>query len=142
MNIKNCVLALIEKFATNDPFELCDLLNITVVYRPLKNMRGYFYQHCMGDIIVLNDDLDEGTTRFVCAHEIGHAVLHAGLNRVFLDSQTLTNTQKCEKEANIFGMFLLYPDDRSLLEFGDTSQKIAMNIGLSEDLVQLRLKMS
>lgn len=140
MVIKNQVMDLIKRFATNNPFEICDYLNITILFQPLKNMRGYFYQNSIGDIIVLNSNLNQTTARFVCAHELGHAILHGGLNRVFLDSLTLTNTAKCEKEANLFGMYLLYPEDNILFEHGDTSEKIAMGIGLSENLVQLRLQ--
>lgn len=138
MNVRRCAAELSRQHGTNDPFELCDRLNIKFLHWPLEDMRGYFYQNENGRIIVLNTNLKPWEDRFVCAHEIGHFLLHGGFNRVFLDSRTFLNPSRYEKEANEFGMYLLFPEDSVLLEYGDTVQTIAANIGLSEDLVSLR----
>jgi Zn-dependent peptidase ImmA (M78 family) len=51
------------------------------------------------------------TQRFVCAHELGHAVLHPKSNTPFLRANTLFSIEKLEVEANTFAVELLLPDD-------------------------------
>jgi Zn-dependent peptidase ImmA (M78 family) len=61
--------------------------------------------------IHLNNQLDEMMHRFVCAHELGHAVLHPKSNTPFLRANTLFSVEKLELEANTFAVELLLPDD-------------------------------
>ena len=140
MKIKKQALSLIEKYCTNDPFKLCEFLNIAVEYAELGNMRGYYYQNENGSIIMLDSRLNEHIQKFVCAHEIGHYVLHDGMNRVFLSDSTLLNAAKYEREANEFSMCILFPDDEEFLSLGDTIHKISVVTGISEPLIQLRAK--
>lgn len=49
--------------------------------------------------------------KFVCAHELGHALLHPGINTPFLKASTLFSVNKLEREANEFAVELLLPDD-------------------------------
>lgn len=49
--------------------------------------------------------------RFVCAHELGHAVLHPRSNTPFLRANTLFSVEKLEVEANTFAVELLLSDD-------------------------------
>jgi Zn-dependent peptidase ImmA (M78 family) len=49
--------------------------------------------------------------RFVCAHELGHAVLHPKSNTPFLRANTLFSVEKLELEANTFAVELLLPDE-------------------------------
>ena len=139
MDLRGQAISLISQYNTNDPFEICDLLNIKIMRWPLGNMRGYFYQNENGKVIVLNNSLEQYAEKFVCAHELGHYILHGGLNRVFLDSQTFLNTAKCEKEANAFAMLFLYPDDKEFLEYGETIENISIETGCRDELVELRL---
>lgn len=140
IKIKKQALSLIEKFCTNDPFKLCDFLNIAVGYAELGNMRGYYYQNENGSIIMIDSRLSEHIQKFVCAHEIGHYILHDGMNRVFLSNSTLLNAAKYEREANEFSMCILFPDDEEFLSLGDTIYKISVVTGISEPLIQLRVK--
>lgn len=139
MEIRQSAQKLAEKFYTNNPQELCKALHIHVMECALCEMRGYFYQNQKGKIIVLNEALDEVTRRFVLAHELGHYVLHGGLNRVFLDTSTYLNTAKYEKEANLFASYLLFPEDEVFLQCDFTLSQLASLTGLSEAVVALRL---
>ena len=58
-------------------------------------------------VIMLNDKLDEYAARMTMAHEIGHYVLHRDLSTVFMDT-TFVNKGKIEREANLFGIYLLF----------------------------------
>ncbi|MBP3388977.1 MAG: ImmA/IrrE family metallo-endopeptidase, partial [Clostridia bacterium] len=54
--------------------------------------------------------------RLVCAHELGHHLMHRGMNRIFMDHSTQIVTQKFENEAHLFSLELLFPDEE-LLDF-------------------------
>ncbi len=58
-------------------------------------------------LIVLNQELDEFWARFVCAHELGHIILHPHVNTAFLLRSTLFSVDKIEKQANRFAIELL-----------------------------------
>ena len=45
--------------------------------------------------------------RTVCAHELGHAVLHTHANTPFLRKNTFFSVDKLEIEANTFAALLL-----------------------------------
>ncbi|MGE7091255.1 ImmA/IrrE family metallo-endopeptidase [Lysinibacillus sp. NPDC048646] len=47
----------------------------------------------------------------MCAHELGHAILHPDENTAFLKKNTLFSTDKIEIEANTFAVELLLPDE-------------------------------
>ncbi|MGR4027274.1 ImmA/IrrE family metallo-endopeptidase, partial [Bacillus sp. ZZQ-131] len=53
----------------------------------------------------------EFTQRFVCAHELGHAVLHPKANTPFLRNQTFFSVDRLEIEANTFAVELLLTDE-------------------------------
>ena len=139
MDVKNSVTDLILQTGTNDPAVICDCLHIKTMYWPLEEMRGYFYQNENGRVIVLNRDLDDQSERFVRAHEIGHLILHGGLNRVFLDTRTFLNAARYEKQADAFAACLLYPNDDEFLASGNTLSVLAASTGLREDVVKLRI---
>jgi len=48
----------------------------------------------------------------VCAHELGHAVLHSSSEYQFLiDNTKILRRSKLEDEANLFASYLLFPDN-------------------------------
>ena len=117
--IEKEVAYLIKKFSTRDPFKLCDELNIIVKYKSLcPQIKAFFFYQSRIKTIVLNTELDAELQRILCAHELGHAVLHSkflaesrGFGELKLfDSETVT-----EYEANIFAAELLV-DDSELLD--------------------------
>ena len=93
---------------THDPYKICKLLGILVLLHPLVGVRGYYKQVGDLDFIVIADDLPEHVARFVCAHELGHKLLHSGLNRVFMDSRTCMETNRYENSADRFACNLLF----------------------------------
>lgn len=109
-SIKNIVNDLVTEFKTRNPFELCDCLNIPILYEPLGNIKGFFQNILNTPIIHLNSNLNEHEVNCVVSHELGHAVLHKDLNVCFLKHYTFSVTDKYENEANKFTAELLIED--------------------------------
>ena len=140
-NIRKTVNDLCDKYRSRDPFELCRCLNITVREIILSdNVRGVCVSDENGMAIGIHESLPDHIKRFVCGHELAHLIMHQGINSVFLEMRTRLSTAPFEKDADLFSMFLLYPDDSEFLSIGDTVDKITAVTGCSEALVQLRLK--
>lgn len=94
---------------TNDPYEIATRLGITVLHR--KNIfKGFTAQtiKCSGypTIISINDNYTDFSKKVLCAHELGHALLHEDcINHFAVTSQNIdTNV---EQEANLFAIALL-----------------------------------
>lgn len=141
MNEKALADELIAVWHTNDPFELCSALDIIVVTVPLAaEIRG-FCQYAMGmHIIYLNETLDDRQRKFVCAHELGHVLLHPQDNRIFLDTATYQITARLEVAANRFACHLLYPEDSAFFEYPEyTVEQTAAYLALPAELVQYRI---
>ncbi|MER2171811.1 MAG: ImmA/IrrE family metallo-endopeptidase [Psychrobacillus psychrodurans] len=86
--------------------------------------------------IVINSNLEKYTQNIVCAHELGHAVLHPKINTPFMRNNTLLSVNKIEREANRFAAELLIPDE-SLNEYETIQNKASLhNVPL--ELVELK----
>ena len=88
MDMKRLAERLVKRFGTRDPFRIAEELGYIIIYTPLVGVRGFYQYLKRCHIIYLDSELDEDTTRFVCAHELGHSLLHRGLNRIFMDTRT------------------------------------------------------
>lgn len=140
MDCKRIAASLVRKYRTRDPFQLAEALGCVVIRTPLQGIRGFYQYVKRCYVIYIDSALGEQDARFVCAHEIGHALMHRGYNRIFLDSHTYFPTNKYEIEANRFAVDLLFDDDdlRDLLEF--PVQLAADYMGVSVDLAGYRMR--
>ncbi|MFD5264444.1 ImmA/IrrE family metallo-endopeptidase [Bacillus wiedmannii] len=111
MDIKENVLNIVEKYQTTDPFKIARQKEITVLYADLGNTLGFYNTYKRFKFIHINNQIDEITQRFVCAHELGHAVLHPKANTPFLRNQTFFSVDRLEIEANTFAVELLLTDE-------------------------------
>ena len=76
----------------------------------------------------------------VCAHELGHVILHPCVNTVYLDVCTYAVTEKFENEANMLAAELLITDE-DVLEHKDQSiESIAVVLRINKELVECKLK--
>lgn len=109
-------------FDTTDPFKICKLLDIKIRYISLSNgIWGFsniwssdgsnisIFQNKIYPIhatIFLSSKLDKYSQKIVCAHELGHVLLHnkERLNLFDIKDQADSFT---EYEANIFAIELL-----------------------------------
>ncbi|WP_420768718.1 ImmA/IrrE family metallo-endopeptidase [Parageobacillus thermoglucosidasius] len=109
--IKKVVRQIIKKHKSNDPFQIAKEKNIIVLFEELGSTLGFYSSYKRIKFIHINNQLEEMIQRFVCAHELGHAVLHPKSNTPFLRANTLFSVEKLELEANTFAVELLLPDD-------------------------------
>lgn len=103
---------MVREFGTNNPYEICQYLNINVSKVHLGSLNGYYTQSSGKGHIYINNALDEHMQRAICAHELGHAVMHTDVNIRFMVECTFFSKSKFEREANLFGAHLLLHDIR------------------------------
>lgn len=102
----------IKKAQSNNPFEIAKNKNIIIRYLPLGNTFGFYMKSLRHQVITLNNSLDENIEKFVCAHELGHAVLHPNENTPFLHKNTMLSKDKIERQANFFAVHLLLSEKK------------------------------
>lgn len=131
---------LIKKFKTNNPFEICDCLDFITLSVPLVGIRGFYQYFNKNSIVYLSDTLDEHAKRFVCAHELGHGLMHRDSNEIFMDTRTFLKTSTYERQADRFAIDLILPDDDFYEDYKHlTINQIAHCFGSSEDLMAYRI---
>jgi hypothetical protein len=137
LNIKLRVLNLIARHRTRNPFKLARLLNIEIVYEDLGEVRGFFKKILRRKFIFINNKLSEFDQKLVCAHELGHAVLHFS-NRIqfLIDNTKLLRKSRIEDEANLFASWLLFPSDDVIEEF--EFRETETNFWMFEEIKRLR----
>lgn len=140
MDQRSITASLVRRYGTRDPFHIAQELGYVVIWSPLKGIRGFYQKMQRRHVIYVSSELPESEARFVCAHEIGHALLHRGYNRIFTDTNTYFVIDRPEIEANHFAVDLLYDDD-DLRFFLDYSIQLAADfMGVSVELAEYRLK--
>lgn len=137
MWIKEKINQLKLKYNTDCPYQLANHLKIHVLQHDLNHeINGYYKYDRRNQYIVINSNLEKHTQNIVCAHELGHAVLHPKINTPFMRNNTLLSVNKIEREANRFAAELLIPDE-SLNEY-ETIQNIASLHNVPLELVELK----
>lgn len=112
MNLNRSIRRLLRKYNTNCPFRLAELLNIEVWIRDLgENTRGMFRRTLRRKYIAIHSGLSEQWQRFICAHELAHALLHPGISRFWIDEHSFFCAGRYEREANRFAVKLLLAED-------------------------------
>jgi Zn-dependent peptidase ImmA (M78 family) len=135
--ISRQVKRLLRRFKTRCPFQLAELLHITIVYKELPaHVKGYCMRVLRRKYIILNINLPAEELNFICAHELGHLILHKGFNHFFITQHTLVPIGKIEREANQFAVELLI-SDKLLLE-GATIYEAAAICGVPEEAAILK----
>lgn len=98
---------LVEECGTRDPFKIARQKNIIVLEEPLKEIKGYYNKIRRIQMIHINDELEYFERMFVCAHELGHALLHPNDQTNKLSTYSTVSTLKKESEANYFATNLI-----------------------------------
>lgn len=140
MNIKKLADSLVRKYNTRNPFEIIRNLNAIVVFYPLHGVKGFYQYFQRNNIIYIDESLSNQEKLFVCAHELGHMLLHKKANAIFMDSQTQLNTTKFENEADRFAMSLLIADDTIEAHLYYTTDQLSHLFGYHKKLIELRIK--
>lgn len=140
MNIHKLTNAIVRKYHTRNPFDIIREKNVILIFAPLKDVRGFYQYFQRNHIIYIDENLSMHEKAFVCAHELGHMLLHKKANAVFMDTRTFFNTNKYELEANLFAAELLIPDDIILEYHYYTTEQLARLLGYDRGLVELKRK--
>ena len=140
MTIKQKANSLARKYNSRNPFEIIKNLNAIVVFCPLKGVKGFYQYFQRNNIIYIDNELSESEQRFVCAHELGHMLIHKNANAIFMDSQTHLNISKYEIEADRFAINLLISDDDIGNNLEYTVNQLSRLFGYHEKLIELRLQ--
>ena len=140
MDIKKEADSLAKKYQSRNPFEIIKGMNIIFVSVPLIGVRGFYQYFQRNNIIYIDENLPYHEKKFVCAHELGHMVLHKKSNAVFMDSRTFLNTSLYEREANTFAVNLLIDNDMLYEHREFTIEQLSRLWGYHKELIELRLK--
>lgn len=136
--IKKIVNRLAANYSTRDPFLLAKALNIPITYCALGDTLGYTITYKRIPVIVLNKDIEEQIAPFVCAHELGHAVMHRNINTPWLKQHTFFSIDKYERQANIFAVELLLSDEY-IREYNQINfYNLARSFGVPSGLEELK----
>lgn len=138
MNIKQKANSLVRKYNSRNPLEIIKNLNVILVYYTLEDVRGFYQYFQRNNIIYIDDELSENEQKVVCAHELGHMLLHKNSNALFMDTRTHFVTTKYENEANTFAAELLIPDSVILDNPGMTKNQIARIMGYEEKIMDFK----
>lgn len=139
MNIPTIVSDLVETYDTRNPFRIQEQLDALLVFYPLEKVNGFYQYFQRNNIIYIDERLSDTEMMLVCAHELGHMLLHKKANAIFLDSRMHLNTYKYELEANRFALNLLISDDAIEEHLDFTTAQFARLFGYSQKLIELRL---
>lgn len=140
MEQKRIAQSLVQQCHTRDPFQIARELGFLIIRCPLTGIRGFCQRIQRQKLIYVDSGLNEQEARFVCAHELGHMLLHRGCNRIFMDTNTYFPVHRHEIEANRFAAFLLF-DDEDLRFFLEHPVQLAADyMGVSVELAEYRLR--
>lgn len=140
MNIRKRVDKLVRLHQTRNPFEIIKGMNVILVFHPLEGIRGFYQYFQRNNIIYIDENLSRPEQTFVCAHELGHMILHKESNALFMDSKTHLNVDSYEIEANKFAMELLVSDEILEENREFTIEQLSRMLGYHEKLIRLRLQ--
>ncbi len=114
-----------ERYRESDPFRLCEEMGVMTLFSPMGSdksaCKGFFLTQSRIKAITVNSDLSQDMQKIICAHELGHAMLHrdkSGIN-AFHDFSFFDGNDRLEYEANIFAAELLLPDEEVLKILND-----------------------
>lgn len=149
--LKTLIADLKDKYGFDDdrpdPVALAEAMHVRVRYFPLGDLKGFYLVLNEIPFIAIDRDLPEELQRIVCAHELGHHLLHreAASRGVFNDYELYRMENRFERDANLFASLLLIPE-RAVEEFcrpenrGLSIKEAARLMGTTEELLAIRLQ--
>lgn len=138
MDIKRFVNDIAYHHDTRDPFRIAAEYDIHILYEELGKNLGYFSSLFRIKTIRINDHADPFLKPFICAHELGHALLHPHAGTHAFNRNSFIANCKIEKEANQFAVELLFPDELIAGHPEIDIYNLARTFGIPYQLVYLK----
>ncbi len=119
-----------REYHTQNPYKLAEHFGIRVVdgfHTDVSRKAFTVKMETYPTMIMLNAAYDKKSRMVLCAHELGHALLHEeGMNHFSVNEKNVfTNT---EYEANLFAVSLLFDDDQFNMPISEMSNYILKSI--------------
>ena len=138
---------LISRYGTRDPFRICREKGIEIMFRDdFTGQKGAFSLMLNVPFIFINNNLSDEMKRIVCAHELGHAMLHRKLcrkrkNQTIYEYEIFDIRDSIEYEANIFAANLLIDEDEmnEYMSYGYDIVQTARTMNLNVNLLLIKL---
>ena len=129
---------------SRNPFTIAKDLGIMVLFdESLDKLKGMYCVIKRNRIIIINSNLPENVQKIVCAHEIGHDVLHRDMAKLGALQEFVLYDMKSrpEYEANMFAAELLIDDSDvyNLAVEGYDMQQIAGELETDINLIGLKM---
>ncbi len=132
----------VRQYGTRDPFTLAREMHIELLVRELGTLKGFYKDVYGTPFIFLSRHLSRGEATLVCAHELGHHLLHRQFAAFgFEEVSVFSPASRREYEANLFAAELLL-DTKEVFDAaraGCTAAQIAAELGADVRLVELKL---
>jgi Zn-dependent peptidase ImmA (M78 family) len=137
---------LILKYDSRDPFEISQIQSIHILYKAnFDKLKGMYKVIKRSRFIFINSNLNHTVQKIVCAHELGHDMLHRDLAvKVDLQEYDLYRLDtKTELEANIFAAELLIDTDEllELIKNDYSTETIARTLYTDINLLALKVRL-
>lgn len=135
---------LTQKYNTRNPYAIASQLGIFVLnFDTPGTLKGMYSVIKRSRFIFVNESLDDDLRRFVCAHELGHDILHRKIigQTPMSDTNMYGNSSRMEYEANVFASTLLV-DRKKVLKYaldGRTSTEIAALMHIDIGLISIAI---
>lgn len=84
-NINTIVAELINKYCTNDPFEIANEFGINTIMCPLGNIKGHYLTTESVKVFFISSDLSQIDKTIVCAAILAHTILYPDLTTFFFN---------------------------------------------------------
>ena len=137
---------IVKKCGTRDPYRIAKELGIRIkMVDNFTTLKGCYQVILRNRWIFLNSNLKSGMRRIVCAHEIGHDMLHRHVvtgNGPMMEFELYNMKNRYEYEANIFASELLLDTDEILdyiYNYEYDVQQIASIMNSDVNLVALKI---
>ncbi len=134
----------IDRYGGKDITETAVNTGAKVWQRPLGGLKGFYVYEKGTAYIVINEALDDTMRNVVCAHELGHDLLHRELASGGIRDGTLfLANNKTEREANLFAAEILLSDKAVLseLEYNNDPNAVAYELGVPVELLEYKLEL-
>ena len=116
-NIREIVQRVTTQYGTQSPFQLCEKMGINIFFADLPDkVNGLFVNSSENGSrsILISKSLPACEQEQVCAHELGHALLHSEINSILLEDDPSFGLTKFEMEADLFSNLLLLKSSSNL----------------------------